>query len=404
MALSDLQIKKLAPKSKRFEIPDGAGLYLRVSPTGTKTWIFRYMMEGRARRLTLGTYPTISLSGAREKAAKEDQDVKQGIDPGVKKQQERAARKAAPTVADMIQEFWDMELSVKASGKEQLRLLSKDVVPVWGERKVAEITRRDAVLLIDGVRKRGNVVANRTQAAMVRLFNFAAERGVIDHSPLAGMKKKTEQPRQRALFVDEIKLFWNACEMGSGVDVFCQTKLALKMILLTGQRPGEVAGMTWSEIDGDAWNIPAERRKGRVAQSVPLCPLALEIIEQARLLSRQSRFVFTSSIRLDKAVTTHSLSKALLRHWKEIGVQEPFTPHDLRRTCRTGLAGLQIDDVVAERVLGHKLGGILGTYNVHAYDNEKRQALEKWERHIRQILGLTMQGRGGNIIQLQRVA
>lgn len=402
MALSDLQIKKLTPKTTRYEIHDGSGLYLRIMPTGSKSWVLRYMMDGKSKRLTLGSYPALSLTEARKQAANEHLNIHQGIDPSIKKQQDKAARKAAPTVAELIQEFWDMELSIKASGKEQLRLLNKDVVPAWGMRKVADISRRDAVLLIDSVRERGAVVANRTQAAMVRLFNFGAERGVIDHSPLSGLRKKTEAPRQRALSADDIRLFWQATDLESKVDLYRQTKLALRMVLLTGQRPGEVAGMTWAEIDGNTWNIPAARRKGRVVQAVPLPPLALEVLEQARLISSQSDFVFTSSIKRGEAITTHGLSKGVLRHWSEFGIDTPFTPHDLRRTCRTGLAELGIDDVVAERVLGHKLVGILGTYNVHAYDNEKRQALERWEQHIRRIVGLEVEE--GKVIPLRRAA
>lgn len=388
MALSDLQIKKLAPKTKRYDVHDGGGLYLRIMPTGTKSWFLRYMMDGKAKRLTLGNYPTLSLNEARKRSANEHLNIQQGIDPALKKKQEETAKKAAPTVAELVTEFWEMELSSKASGKELLRLLNKDVVPPWGEIKVAEITRRNAVLLIDGVRERGAVVANRTQAAMVRLFNFAAERGVIGHSPLTGLRKKTEKPRQRALSAEDILLFWNATELENKVDLYRQTKLALRMVLLTGQRPGEVAGMTWAEIDGCTWSIPAERRKGRAAQSVPLCPLALNVLKEASFVSGQSEYVFTSSVKPGKAITPHSLSKGVLRHWNEFGLDTPFTPHDLRRTCRTGLAELGINDVVAERVLGHKLAGILGTYNVHAYDNEKFAALKKWEQHIRRIVGL----------------
>ncbi len=90
-----------------------------------------------------------------------------------------------------------------------------------------------------------------------------------------------------------------------------------------------------------------------------------------------------------------------MRHWNEFGINAAFTPHDLRRTCRTGLAEIGIDDVVAERVLGHKLVGILGTYNVHAYDTEKRAALEKWERHIRRIVGIEVE-ESGKVIPLRR--
>lgn len=395
MALSDLHIKKLVPRGERFEVSDGKGLSIRVMPTGTKTWVFRYMIDGTARRMTLGTYPTIPLSEARGLHAKAMQEVERGIDPGVKQKEAKATRKAAPTVSDLLAEFWDMELKHKASGKDQKRLMTKDALPAWGTRKAATITRRDAVLLVDTVRERAPITANRLQGVLVRMFNFAAERGILEHSPLAGMRKKPEQARQRVLTDEEIKLLWSALALDNmAMDIYRVSKLALKMILLTGQRPGEVCGMTWDEIEGDFWNIPAERRKGRVAHRIPLTGMALEIIEQARIYSGESRFVFTSSHIANGPMTSHALSKAILRHWSEIGFKEQFTPHDLRRTLRTRLSSIKVLPWIAERVLGHKQQGIAGVYDRHDYDSEKRQALEQWAKKLRQIVGIEEQEQG----------
>ena len=404
MTLSDLQIKKLAPKNYRFEISDGKGLSLRIMPTGTKTWVFRYMIEGTARRMTLGTYPALTLSQAREKHSKACMEIERGIDPGFKQKEAKATRKAAPTVSDLLEEFWDMELGQKKSGKEQKRLIIKDALPEWGNRKAASITRRDAVLLVDDVRKRAPITANRLQGVLVRMFNFAAERGILEHSPLAGMRKKPEQARQRVLSDEELRLLWAALDLDNmTMDIYRLSKLALKIILLTGQRPGEVCGMTWAEIDSeDFWNIPAERRKGRVAQRVPLSLMVLETLEQARIYSDASPFVFASTHKENSHLMTHTLSKAINRHWKEVGFEEPFTPHDLRRTVRTRLAEIGIDDVVAERVLGHKLQGIMAVYNRHGYDTEKRLALDKWAKKLRQILGVE-EPEVGKIIELRRI-
>jgi integrase len=332
------------------------------------------------------------------------QEVERGIDPGAKKLEEKATMKAAPSVADLLQEFWDMELKSKASGKERNRLLVKDVLPAWGERKVATITRRDAVLLVDAVRERAAITANRLQSVLVRMFNFAAERGILEYSPLAGMKKRPEKARQRVLDDEEIRLLWAALDLeDTTIDCYRVTKLALKMILLTGQRPGEVCGMTWTEISGDTWTIPATRMKGRVAHSVPLSDMAQELIEEARIYSGETPFVFASSHIDNGPLTSHALSKAILRHWQEIGITEPFTPHDLRRTLRTRLAEIGIDDVVAERVMGHKLQGMLAIYNRHGYDAEKRQALDRWAKRLKQIVGIEEPTRA-KIIEFKRLA
>jgi len=197
----------------------------------------------------------------------------------------------------------------------------------------------------------------------------------------------------RVLNDDELRRFWHGLEE---VDVYPATRLALRMILLTGQRPGEVTGMTWEEIDGNWWTIPASRMKGGQEHRVPLTPLALEAVDEARRYSGDRPFVFASSQQTARnlSITVHSLSRGVLRHREEMGIKEHFTPHDLRRTCRTRLAEIGIDDVVAEKVLGHQLQGILKVYNRHSYDTEKRAALMAWENRLRRILGLEVEGAG----------
>ena len=403
MALTDLKVKKLVPRDKRYEVLDGKGLSIRVMPTSSKSWVFRYMIDGRARRMTLGAYPTLSLSEVRELHAKAMQDIERGIDPSIKQMEAKAERKTAPTFTDLIKELWSMELKHQKSGVERKRLLEKDIVPDWGKRKVVDIKRRDIVLLLDRVRERAPITANRLHGALSRLFNFAAERGIIEDSPCTRIKKPPEKGRSRVLTDSEIKLLWKALDIdNTEIDIYRISKLALKMVLLTGQRPGEVCGMAWNEIDNeDFWNIPAERMKGKEPNRVPLTNMALNVIEQARLYSGGKSFVFASSHKSDSPVSTQALAKAILRHREEMGFKERFTPHDLRRTLRTRLAELGIDDVVAERVLGHKLQGIMAIYNRHGYDNEKRQALERWENKLRQIIGIA-ESETSKIIEMRR--
>ena len=239
------------------------------------------------------------------------------------------------------------------------------------------------------------------------MFNFAAERGIIEHSPLTGMRRPREKTRSRVLTDAEIKLLWAALDLeNTEMDIYRVTKLALKLILLTGQRPGEVAGMTWAEIDeesevGAMWNIPGSRIKNKEPQRVPLCPMALEIIEEARLYSGDSEFVFRSSYKPEQAVSRQALTRAVARHWSEMGIKEAFTPHDLRRTLRTKLAELGVSDIVAERSSGHKLQGMMAVYNRHAYDVEKRQALLKWETTAAGNPGLAEEGADRKVISLE---
>lgn len=392
MTLTDLQVRKMRPENHRFEILDQAGLYIRVAPSGRKSWIFRYLFDGIPRRMQLGVFPAVSLAEAREKHGAAMMDVQRGIDPGAAAKEAKAKKKAQPTFTDLLEEFWEIELKQKQTGKERRRLIEKDAAPVWKNRKANSITRRDAVLLVDKVRQRAPVGANRFQSVLVRIFNFAAERGIIEASPLVGLRKTPEKTRSRVLTDDEIRRLWEALDLeNTDIDIYRASKLALKMLLLTGQRPGEVCGMSWDEIDFDEgfWNIPARRMKNSEPQRVPLLPMALEVLEEAKIYSGDSKFVFRSSHKPENPIIRQSVTKALSRHWAEMGVTEAFTPHDLRRTVRTRLAELGVEDVIAERVLGHKLGGILAIYNRYPYDVEKRQALGLWERRLAEILGLS---------------
>ena len=388
MALTELAIKKLGKRDKRYEISDSGGLYIRVAPSGLKTWIFRYQFDGRPRRMSLGKWPGIGVAAAREKHALALQELQIGVDPGRKQQEAKAVFKSSPTFSDLLEEHWEIELRKKKSGSQTKKLLEKNAVPAWGKWKVSEIKRRHIVILLDKIAERAPILRNRVHGALSRIFNFAAERGVIEDSPCTRIKKLPEKGRDRVLSDDEIKALWIALDLENrAIDIYKPTKLALRLILLTGQRPGEVAGMRWSEIDGDVWTVPPERRKTGEGNRIPLLPMAKETIEQARAYSRDCGYVFRSSYKPDHPMTRHAITRAIDRHWAEIGIDEKFTPHDLRRTLRTRLAELKVDDIVAEKIMGHRLQGVLGIYNRHDYHREKHQALFKWELRLQQICG-----------------
>jgi integrase len=343
------------------------------------------------------------------------QDVNRGIDPALKVQQEKRKRQEEPTFKDLLDEFFTLELSKTPSGKARRRLIEKDILPEWTGRKVSSITRRDAVLILDEIRERAPIGANRVHSVLVRMLNFAAERGIIEFSPLGSMRRGRESARARVLTDDEIKALWKALDLDNAdVDIYQVSKLAIKAILLSGQRPGEVSSMSWDHIHGDTWIIPADQRKNREENRVPILPMLAEVIERAKPFGSGSGYVFPSPRSSlygfkrpqkakpkedDAPVSRLGLSNAIRRHSKDMGIEERFTPHDLRRTARTRLAELGVSDIVAERVLGHKLQGVLGIYNRHSYDVEKRQALGLWERRLSEILGQTE--KQSNVIPLQ---
>jgi integrase len=389
---TDLSIKQLKQiPGKRYSRMEPGGIGVRVGTE--KVFVWRYSFEGRDRWLTLGTYPAMSLSEARADAENKRLLIRKGIDPGDLKKEEKKEYSQAPTIKNLIQEFWDKKLSKLKSGTATRRLLEKDLLKPWGNRKAASITSRQIALLLDDVAKRAPVTRNRLQSAIYQLFNFAITRGIVTASPCTKTERTEEETRARFLSNDEIVLLWQALDLENvkAFDAYPITKLALKMILLTGQRPGEVAGMERSELtkrkDGSWWEIPAKRMKGKKAtdHDVALNPLALEVIKQAKFYSGKSKYIFRSTIKKDSPLSVRAISRAVVRHLAEMKI-EKFTPHDLRRTCRTGLGSLGVSDLVAEKVLSHKLQGVLGVYNRATYESERRAALILWEDHIKSLV------------------
>jgi integrase len=204
----------------------------------------------------------------------------------------------------------------------------------------------------------------------------------------------------------EIKALWKALDLrNETIDLFITSKLCLKLILLTGQRSGEICGMTWKELDlkNEVWTIPAARMKNNLQHKLPLTASVNKIIAQSKkMFGGDTPWVFPSPNR-DAPLVQHSLSRAVKRHHKEMGVEQEFTPHDIRRTMRTRLAELNVPEFVAERVLGHKLEGMLAVYNLHDYLPEKRKALEAWEAKLDAILGLHKKKQRSKVISIKEV-
>jgi integrase len=224
-----------------------------------------------------------------------------------------------------------------------------------------------------------------------QVFAWAEDREVIEANPVATLKAQKVAPelaprkRARVLSDDEIRGLWNLTEPPDGMHR--TTLLVLQLILATGQRPGEVAGMRWSEFDDETWIVPAERRrKTDDEHAVPLTRIALELLERAQSLARpDADYVFERQP--GKPVSVAAIGKAVNRCAKALGNAEGdrWRPHDLRRTMRTGLAAAGISETVAEVTIGHVRRGIAGVYDRHGYEAEKVAALQAWERRLLRI-------------------
>ena len=420
-----LAIKNLPAKGERYDKPiaseddDGRalpGLQIRVFPSGARTFRYRYQLDGAVRAMTLGPFPEVSLTLARERHRAAYKLLQRDIDPveheaeQARKAAERRAHDAkAITVAKLVDEFVANELRERRKDPDQAeRMLRKDVVKRWGTKLVRDITRQDGKQLIRAVKSRAPIVANRVKALLEQLFDYAAEEGHIGDSPLRKMRRVTKEvPRDRALSVDEIKTLWHELDARTSSQPFGTLKkgredkrgtkaepfmskpvaLAVKLLLVTGQRRGELAKALKNAIDLDAklWAIPAEHSKNGNPHAVPLSPLACQLFRDAMALT-DSTFVFGSprkKARADSPITEKAVTRAVARN--QCGL-EHWTAHDLRRTAASHLHRIGVDPIVVERVLNHTLPKMMQTYNRHDYADEMRVALDRWAAELERII------------------
>ena len=385
--LTDVRVQSLKPKATRYEVwdPAAAGFGVRVTPKGIKSFVYLYRFEGLARRMTIGRYPQLSLSKARLKyaSAKAALDDK-GIDPGRGLVEGRAASRIAPTVIQLVDEYiekWAMPR--KRSWKEDKRLLAYDVIPILGRKKAAEVTRRDIRLLLDGIIDRGApITANRVLAVVRKMFRFAVSRDIVPNNPCEAVEAPAkEASRDRVLSEPEIQTLWQSLNSNK-LKMTEPVRMSLRMILVTGQRKGEIVSARWDEMDLAAgwWTIPGEKAKNGLPHRVPLSPLALELLKQIRKLSSDSEFLFPST-HGNKAIRHDAVSKAVRRDESTLNV-EHFTPHDLRRTAASQMASAGITRLVISKILNHVDSSVTAVYDRHSYDKDKRKALNAWARQL----------------------
>lgn len=400
MKFTDASIKALKPKSERYEVweTNGKGFGLRVSPTGRKSWLFMYRFETISRRMTLGTYPGLTLSEAHTAHAKAKEKLEKGIDPGALHVQGNSDHRRAPTVQILIDEYIEKRSKTKKAWEEEKRILEKDVLPKWKNRKAKDIKRRDVLLLLDKIVERGSpVMANRTLGVLQRMFKYGIGRDILEANPCSVIERPgVENQRDHVLSAGEIEKFWfglDKCEMAEG------TKLALQFLLISLQRKSEVAQAEWKEFDFKSgwWTIPKEKTKNGLPHRVYLSPTSLSLLREIKEISGNSIYLFPSPRgKGTKPITSRSLSQALLRNQNNIGI-EHFVPHDLRRTASSYMTGSGISRSVVQKVLNHVEPGVTAVYDRYSYDKEKKGAMIKWDRTLQAILS----GETGKIIEMK---
>ena len=406
--LTDPGIKKIgkAPKGKRIERFDAGidGLCLRITDKGTKTWCFYYHFptetgEMKHHRLTLGLWPTMGVAAARKEAQNRKDQAKAGINPKATRKAERAAATteamaaARNTFGAVAERYIARECPGLSRGADVESVIRRGLLPPWTDSKMTDLRRSDLTELTDMLVDAGKpMAAHKLHETAKRVFNWALERGDIEASPFAAMKAPVKKKsRQRKLGDQEIGVLWPVWEtMG-----FPFGDLQ-KVLLLTGQRRNEVACMKRREIDPDKknWVIPGDRSKNELDHLVPLSNQAFALIMSLPNF-KEGDYVFSTTggerpiSGFSKAkMRTGRLVREALSTTEGPDDFDRWTLHDLRRTCRTGLSGLKpaIPLEVKEAVLNHAKEGLVRTYDLYDFTDEKRDALQRWADRVRDIV------------------
>jgi integrase len=365
--LTPLAVAKLPPAAKPYLLWDTyqRGLALLVQPSGYRSYKLIYRHHNRPRWLTIGAADAIGLAEARKLAAELMLEVIRGRDP----QAERQAERGAGTFAELAQRYVE-EYAKKRnkSWRQGNTLIRRFVLPTLGAMSVQAIARSDVRAVISKVNVNGAIQANQVLAAMSAVFNWATKQDLLTNNPCRGVERNQTHSRERILTDAEVPLFWQAFAT-AGV-----AGMALQVLLLTGQRPGEVAHMRWAHIKDGWWEMPGAEDNGwpgtknKQTHRVWLPKVVQDIIAPLR----GEEFVFGRLWNLADAM------RKLQLH----GDFERATPHDLRRTHGSTIAALGFGRDAMNRIQNHKEGGIASVYDRHSYSDENKRIMENVGAHI----------------------
>lgn len=385
--LSVARIRALKPKATAYQVTDGRGLRLEVSPRGLLSWRFRYVFHERRGLVNLGHYPQISISEARKKRDELLETMRAGRAPKLK--------------GVSVKEFGSKYLrEVVARAREDVkpmrRYLERDVYPRIGERPIASIRQDELRELIwakrDGIE---GVKAGREQAALIlyhllkRMWNYALVCGAVGVNPLHLIPAKyvaSAHSRKRALSEAEISAFLRAL---SKAKIKAEYKIALQLILLTLVRKSELRRAQWSEFNFDRaeWEIPDAHDKMKRGAIVYLSTQALALLRRLNAPTDQSGCVMHVREQRGVPISASTLNRALHRV-EQVAKIEHFTVHDLRRTASTRLNEMGFDKRWVEKQLNHEEGGVAGVYNRAEYADDRRAMLQRWGEYLDSLRGL----------------
>ena len=395
MPLNDRQIRNAKPTEagKKAKLFDGGGLYLEVTPAGGKIFRLKYRIGGKEKTLTIGKYPAVSLSEARQAAENARRLLSDGQDPGEAKQQEKRERQAAAlNTFESIARRWHTDNLHRWKENHAVRIISdfeKDVFPAIGEIQITEISVSDVKAVISAIIARGaTVTAEKVRQWIGAVYQYAAMLEITDRNPAAVLRGHFEQAKtdhRPALPREELTEFF--CRLILA-EIEPQNRIALILNMLTFLRSTELRGGQWNEIDFDAamWTVPAQRMKhGKAApkppHAVPLADWTLELLAELKEITGNTPFLFPSRTKTDGFISDATISRIIER----MGYKGRATPHGFRALASSILNEQGFNPDAIERQLAHvEEDRIRAAYNRADYMDERREMMQWYSDYLRE--------------------
>jgi integrase len=384
--LTDAKIRALKPAATRYLTTDGRGLSLDVLPTGVKTWIFRYRLNGKQEKITLKQYPDLSLADARAERDRLAVIVAKGKSPAKEKKLARGGRSTDPTVRSFGDRYFDEQIAPNLKNPGEVRrYLDNEIYPHLGDRLLKDIGVLDCQALIYRKRDKGRVVtALHLRQVLKGIFDYGLETQLVTANPATQCATKyigKTKKRTRALKPNEIRVFLRTVYASS---IQQQFKLALHIGLATLTRKSELRLAEWKDVNLDAgeWFIPAANTKNNMDHIVYLSTQTAAMFRELQVLACGFKFVLPGR-RPHNPLNATTLNGALARLTFDF---PPFTIHDLRRTASTLLHDNKFLPDAIEVALGHKIPGMRGVYNVAEYAAERKRMLQWWSDYITDLV------------------
>lgn len=390
MALTDTGLRQAKPKDKPYKLSDSQGLYLEVRPNGSKLWRLKYRLAGKEKLYAIGAYPAISLAEARTERDKARKLLVTGADP-VHHRKEQVRQKAAVaenTFKVLATEWQDYNAPrwAKSTAYKAALYLNNDLIPSLGKRPVANITRPELVEFLRRIESRSTFdVAKKCRQWLNQIFRFGLAKGVLSSNPATDLDVVAAvAPKvQHHAFVSAIEL---PALLGSlsSVRAHVLTKSAIRLLMLTAVRPGELRNAPWSEFDLDnaLWAIPAERMKMRRPHLVPLPKQAVAVLRELQPLTGHFDLVFAGRNDPKRPMSENTINKCLA----DMGYKGRQTGHGFRHMLSTELNGRGYNKDWIERQLAHgDSDEIRATYNHAHYLEQRRDMMQWWADRLEQL-------------------